>query len=299
MAGELDFLQQLLQLQQNGTGFLGSTTQYRSPITVNTVLPGVQAAMSGLTGLGSAAGAASGAAGAASGAAGGATSALTSGLGLGLTAASTVMSFLEADKQKGAMREARREAEKKELEAERLKQQNLYEEVQVPLLAFDKQFNNMMAANQQAVTAIKDDPRTLIGAIQGVQNATVQGQSDITDKLSDKIYTDAMTKAGAGMAINQDLAKLYLDQAQGAQVAAMAAEKAMVAQQQAALQGVGGLATQGMGMIGTYGGFANEGDKLQTLLGGTSFAKPATQNAQGMDPKMMQAFAQFLKTYKV
>jgi hypothetical protein len=224
---------------------------------------------------------------------------LAAGLGMGLTAASTVMSFIEADKQRAAMREARREAEKKELEAERLKQQNLYEAVQVPLLAFDKQFNNMMAANQQAVTAIKDDPRTLIGAIQDVQNATVQGQSDITDKLSDKIYTDAMTKAGAGMAINQDLSKLYLDQAEGAQVAAMAAEKAMVAQQQAALQGVGGLITQGAGMIGTYGGSADEGDKLQGLLGGTSFGKPATQNAQGMDPKMMQAFAEFLKTYKV
>ena len=52
-------------------------------------------------------------------------------------------------------------------------------------------------------------------------------------------------------------------------------------------------------MIGTYGGSADEGDKLQGLLGGTSFGKPATQNAQGMDPKMMQAFAEFLKTYKV
>lgn len=226
--------------------------------------------------------------------AGGATSALTAGLGLGLTGVSTVMSFLEADKQKGAMREAIREAEKKELEAERLKQQNLYEAVQVPLLAYDKQFNNMMAANKQAITAIKDDPRTLIGAIQDVQNVTVQGQSDITDKLSDKIYTDAMTKAGAGMAINQDLSKLYLDQAQGAQVAAMAAEKANIAQQQAALQGLGGLVTQGVGMYGTYGGFANEGDKLQTLLGGTSFGKPVAQNTQGIDPKILMAFMQLM-----
>jgi hypothetical protein len=229
--------------------------------------------------IGSIAGNAQGLSGGA-GAGAGATSFLTKGLGLGLTAASTVMSYLEADKQKGAMREARREAERLAEDARRRKEQNLYEEVQVPLLAFDKQFNNMMAANQQAVTAIKDDPRTLIGAIQGVQNATVQGQSDITDKLSDKIYTDAMTKAAAGMAINQDLAKLDLEEAQGAQVAAMAAEKAMVAQQQAALQGVGGIITQGVGMIGPYGGLANEGDKLQTLLGGTSFARPSAQPNQ-------------------
>jgi hypothetical protein len=219
-------------------------------------------------------------------------------IGLGLTAASTVMSFLEADKQKAAMREAQREAERLAEDARRRKEQNLYEAVQVPLQAYDKQFNNMMAANQQAVTAIKDDPRTLIGAIQGVQNSTVQGQSGITEKLADRIYTDDMTKAGAGMAINQDLAKLDLEEAKGAQIAAMAAEKAKIAQQQAALQGLGGLATQGMGMVGTYGGLANQGDKLQTLLQGTSFGKPAAQNTQGIDLKTLMALMQLMGQQK-
>jgi hypothetical protein len=220
-------------------------------------------------------------------------------LGLGLTAASTVMSIVEADKQKAAMREAQREAERKELEAERLKQQNLYAAVQVPVQAYERAYREGTAANAQAVEALAQDPRTLLGGIQGVQEATIEGQAQNTERLADRLYNKAMTDAGAGMAINQDLSKLYLDQAEGAQVAAMAAEKAMIANQQAALQGLGGLATQGMGMIGTYGGLANQGDQLQTLLGGTSFAKPATQNAQGMDPKMMQAFAQFLKTYTV
>jgi hypothetical protein len=224
--------------------------------------------------------------------------AATAGIGLGLTAASTVMSFLEADKQKAAMREAQREAERLAEDARRRKEQNLYEAVQVPLQAYDKQFNNMMAANQQAVTAIKDDPRTLIGAIQGVQNSTVQGQSGITEKLADRIYTDDMTKAGAGMAINQDLAKLDLEEAKGAQIAAMAAEKAKIAQQQAALQGLGGLATQGMGMVGTYGGLANQGDKLQTLLQGTSFGKPAAQNTQGIDLKTLMALMQLMGQQK-
>lgn len=221
-------------------------------------------------------------------------------VGLGLTAASTVMSFLEADKQKAAMREIKREQEKKMEDVRRRLEQDEYARVQVPLQAFDKQYNNMMAANQQAVTAIKDDPRTLIGAIQGIQNSTVQGQSDITDKLADRIYTDAMTKAASKMAINKELSNLDLQEVQGAQIAAMAAQKANIAQQQGAIQGMGGLTTQGMGMVGTYGGLANQGDKLQGLLGGTAFGKTSAENPlQGVDPKMMQAFAQFLKTYTV
>jgi hypothetical protein len=220
-------------------------------------------------------------------------------VGLGLTAASTIMSFVDASKQKAAMRGAQREAERLAEDARRRKEQNLYEAVQVPLQAYDRQFREGIAANTQAVEALSQDPRMLIGGIQGVQEATIEGQAKTREALADRIYTDAMTKAGAGMAINQDLAKLDLEEAQGAQIAAMAAEKAMIAQQQAGLQGIGGMITQGAGMIGTYGGMADAGDKLQGLLGGTSFARPAAQNAQGMDPKMMQAFAQFLKTYTV
>ena len=223
---------------------------------------------------------------------------LAAGLGMGLTGVSTIMSFVEADKQRAAMREAQREAERLAEDARRRKEQNLYEAVQVPLQAYDRQFREGIAANAQAIEALSQDPRMLLGGIQGVQEATIEGQAKSRDALADRIYNDAMAKAGAGMAINQDLAKLDLEEAQGAQIAATAAQKAMVAQQQAALQGVGGLITQGVGMIGTYGGSADEGDKLQGLLGGTSFGKPATQNAQGMDPKMMQAFAEFLKTYK-
>jgi hypothetical protein len=96
-----------------------------------------------------------------------------------------------------------------------------------------------------------------------------------------------MAKAGVRTGINQNLAKIYSDEAQGAQIAAMAAEKAKIAQQQATLQGVGGLVTQGVGMIGTYGGLANEGDKLQTLLGGTSFARPTAQPNQAQLLQML------------
>ena len=302
MAGELDFLQQLLQLQQNGTGFLGSTTQYRSPITVNTVLPGVQAAMSGLTGLGSAAGAASGAAGAASGSAG-AASGLTKAMpfiGLGLTAVSTLMAAAEAGKLADKKRAADRENERKVLEATRSLEQNAYAAKQVPVQAYERAYKENTAASSNAINALAQDQRSLIGGAQGVQIANIEGQAKNTEALADRLFNKEMIDAKAETEINQNLAKLYLDQAQGASVASMAAEKANIAQQQAMLQGIGGMVTQGLGAVNTYGtGIATPEDKIQGLLGGTSFARPAAQNTQGMDPKMMQAFAQFLKTYTV
>ena len=300
---------QLFNPLLNNQGFLGSTTQARqnqfspvSPINVNAIMPGVQAAMGGLTGVGSAAGAASGAAGAASGAAGAASGLATAMpfIGLGLTAASTVMSFLEADKQKGAMREAQRAAEKALAEQKRLQEQNFYEALQAPTGAYDRQFREGIAANAQAVEALSQDQRSLIGGIQGVQEATIEGQAKTREALADRLFNLDVMKAGAATQQADDLSKIAADEAQGAQIAAMAAEKAKIAQQQAGLQGVGGMITQGLGAINTYGtGIATPDDKIQGLLGGTAFARPAAQNTQGMDPKMMQAFAKFLKTYTV
>jgi hypothetical protein len=303
---ELDFLQQLLQLQQNGAPFSGSTPSftpgYTFANTANAMMPGVQAAMSGLTGVGAAAGAASGAAGAASGAAGAASGAagFMPFVGLGLTAVSTLMSASEAGKLADAKRAADRENERLVLEATRLKEQNAYAAKQVPVQAYERAFRENTAASSEAINRLAQDQRSLIGGAQGVQEATIEGQAKNTEALADRLFNKAMIDAKAETEINQDLSKLYLDQAQGASVASMAAEKAKIAQQQAMLQGVGGMVTQGLGAINTYGtGIATPDDKIKGLLEGTSFARPAAQTSQGMDPKMMQAFAQFLKTYTV
>jgi len=228
----------------------------------------------------------------------GATSLLTKGLGLGLTGVSTFMAVAEAGKAADAQRAAERDAERLAEDARRRKEQNLYAAIQVPVQAYERAFRENTAASSEAINRLAQDQRSLIGGAQGVQEATIEGQAQNTERLADRLYNKAMTDAGAGMAINQDLAKLDLEEAQGAQIAAMAAEKAKIAQQQAALQGAGGLVTQGMGMIGTYGDMANQGDQLKTLLGGTAFGKPAAQSTQGIDPKMLQAIMQLMGQQK-
>jgi hypothetical protein len=272
---------QLFNPLLNNQGFLGATTQARqnqfspiSTINANTI--------NALKGVGPASG--GGVAGSVQDdikkIAGEESSALVPALGIGLTAISTLMSMSEAGKAADAQRAADRAAAQALVEQKRLQEQNFYEALRVPTEAYDRQFREGTAANAQAVEALSQDQRSLIGGIQGVQEATIEGQAKTREALADRLFNLDVMKAGAATQQADDLSKIAADEAQGAQIAAMAAEKAKIAQQQAALQGVGGVITQGAGMIGTYGGLANQGDQLQTLLGGTSFAKPSAQPTQ-------------------
>jgi len=212
-------------------------------------------------------------------------------IGIGLTGISTLMSFSEAGKAADAERAAERAAAQALAEQKRLQEQNFYEALRVPTETYDRQFREATAAGSEAINALAQDQRMLIGGAQGVQEATIEGQAKTREALADRLYNLDVMKAGAATQQADDLSKIAADEAQGAQIAAMAAEKAKIAQQQAGLQGIGGLVTQGAGLIGTYGGLANAGDQLQTLLGGTSFAKPAT-TAQTDYAKILQGLMQ-------
>jgi hypothetical protein len=301
---ELDFLQQLLQSQQNGEGFLGSTTQYRSPVTANTVMPAVQSAMTGITGVGSGVGSAVSKAADAGAGVDDAVSGFSKALpfiGLGLTAASTVMSFVEAGKAADAQRAADKAAAAALVEQKRLQQQNFYEALKVPMEAYDRQFREGTAANAQAIDALSQNPRMLIGAIQGVQDATIEGQAKSREALADRLYNLDVMKAQASTQQADDLSKIAEQEAAGAQIAAMAAEKAKIAQQGAAQQGVGGLITQGAGMIGTYGDLATPEDNLNSLKSSVANSTFGNKQNAGMmsmlnnaTPAQMQAIMQFL-----
>jgi hypothetical protein len=257
--------------------------------------PATSSIVGGLQGLGPAATGAG-----ATGAASGLTTAMPF-IGLGLTAVSTLMSMSEAGKAADAQRAAERAAAQALAEQKRLQEQNFYEALRVPTEAYDRAFREGTAANAQAVEALSQDQRSLIGGIQGVQEATIEGQAKTREALADRLFNLDVMKAGAATQQADDLSKIAADEAQGAQIAAMAAEKAKIAQQQATLQGAGGIITQGLGAINTYGtGIATPDDKIQGLLGGTAFARPAVQQSsfasllQGATPTQLQQIQQIL-----
>ena len=220
-------------------------------------------------------------------------------IGLGLTAVSAIMSYSEATKAADAQRAAERAAEQALIEQKRLQQQNFYEALRVPTEVYDRQFREGTAANAQAVEALSQDPRMLLGGIQGVQEATIEGQAKTREALADRLYSLDVMKAGAATQQADDLSKIAADEAQGAQIAAMAAEKSKIAQQGAAMQGFGGLVTQGAGMVGTYGNLATPEDNLNNLktsVGNTMFASSDGKYAQMLQGLMQDPnIAQYLK----
>ena len=219
-------------------------------------------------------------------------------LPLGLSGVSTLLSMSEAAKAADAQRAAKRASDKALAEMKRLQEQNFYEALRAPTEAYDRQFRESTAAGSEAINALAQDQRMLIGGAQGVQEATIEGQAKTREALADRLFNLDVMKAGAAAQQADDLSKIAAEEAKGAQIAAMAAEKAKIGQQQAMLQGAGGVLTQGVSQIGTYGGLAGMEDKLQGLLGGTSFAKPSSQSTEGVDPKLIQAFMQFMSQQK-
>jgi hypothetical protein len=286
-----DWLLKLL-LGQTNTGAMGAGFTGAAPVNMSAIMNTLQNVAPVMGVMNGAANTVANAAAPAADAASGFSKALPFVVGLGLSAIDTVMSFTEAGKAEDARKAAEREATKQAAEKLRLLEQNNYEALQAPTEAYNKAFMANTAAAANAVDALSQDSRTLIGGVQGVQNATVDANAKQQEQLADRIYNMDVMKAGAATAQNDKLAQFAGEQAQGAQIAAMAAEKAQIAQEQAGLQGIGNLITQGAGMVGTYGKMANPGDNLSGLSSANGNAFLPKKSAGGVDPKMLMALMQ-------
>jgi hypothetical protein len=86
--------------------------------------------------------------------------------GIGLSGVSTFLSMSEAGKAADAQRAAQRAADKALVEMKRLQEQNFYEALRAPTEAYNRQFREGTAANAQAVEALSQDQRMLLGGIQ-------------------------------------------------------------------------------------------------------------------------------------
>jgi hypothetical protein len=195
---------------------------------------------------------AAGAAGAASSAGGGlagAASAAMPWVSLGLGAANIATSLVEASKQKELQRAADRQAEKSAAEQERLLSQNFFEALQVPMQAYDREFRETTAQQQQAMAALQEgDPRLLLGGVGKVQAIAAEQEAKTRDALGKDLFDIGKLQAlEAGQTADQ-LAKMQGDRLAGAQKASAAAQMARIDNQQKAiaaggdlLKGLGGL----------------------------------------------------------
>ena len=162
----------------------------------------------------------------------------------GSMVAGGVMNLIEANKQADAKRAADRAAEKAIQEAQRQMEQNFLGAVQVPMGAYNNAVLQNVAQQQQSIGALQEaGPRELAGGIGRVNEVANQGTAQLTENIADRLYGLNVAQAQEQSATADQIAALKQAQAQGAQMASMAAQKAKIASQFGALNAFGNAAT--------------------------------------------------------
>jgi len=125
-------------------------------------------------------------------------------IGIAATAATTTMSFSNAAKQRRAAEEADAEAKKAMKEAKAKAEVDYFASLDIPLDAYEAQFENQLAGQKQAVEALQEgDARNLAAGIGkvGAQQAELGEQTRID--MGKEISELNMMKAESKDAINQ------------------------------------------------------------------------------------------------
>jgi hypothetical protein len=171
-------------------------------------------------------------------------------IGMGVAAAANIgMSLVEASKQKELQRSADREVEKAAAEQERLLSQNFFEGLQVPMQAYDREFRETTAQQQQAMSALQEgDPRLLLGGVGKVQAVAADQEAKTREALGQDLFNIGKLQAFEAGQTNDQLAKLEGERLAGAQKASAAAAAARLNSQQGALK-AGGDLIKGLGAL--------------------------------------------------
>jgi hypothetical protein len=154
------------------------------------------------------------------------------------------MNLIEAGKQADAKRSADRAAEQHVAEAKKLQETNFLGAVQVPMEVYNQALRQSTANQIQAVNALQEaGSRELAGGLGRVGIVGNDQINDVTNQAANSLYNLSIAQANEQGQTNDAMSKINLEQASGAQKAAMAAEMAKIALQQGALNSFGGAFT--------------------------------------------------------
>lgn len=171
-------------------------------------------------------------------------------IGMGVAAVANIgISLAQASKQQELQRAADREVEKAAAEQKRLLGQNFFEALQVPMQAYDREFRETTAQQQQAVSALQEgDPRLLLGGIGKVQAVAANQEAKTREALGEDLFQIGKLQAQEAGQTNDQLAMLEGQRLAGAQQASADAAAARLNSQQGALK-AGGDLIKGLGSL--------------------------------------------------
>jgi len=204
--------------------------------------------------------------------AGPATAALVLG---GLSAATGLASFGmglgNAAKARRAEQKAARESEKLMEEAERKAEKNFYEGLNVPLDAFNRQYEQQLQQQQQGLQALQEGDARAVASGVGRIGALAGAQGEKTRiAMGEALYANNKMKADANQQVNQQLIDFKLAGAADQSLRAREQQRMRKQGMNQALSGLGSAISAGKDMINLY-----EGDESTRAFGKLTDAQKA------------------------
>ena len=164
------------------------------------------------------------------------------GIGLGIQALGMGMSIVQGIKANSERRQAERAAEAALNEAKRKLSVNRLEGVQVPLSAYNEAFRTGIAQQQQALAGLSEsDPRALAAGVGKVQGAAMAQNEQTRQQMEQAVYDRDVMVANEQARIDYTLGGLSLQEAAGAQQAALQREQEAAAAFTGAVQSAGSI----------------------------------------------------------
>lgn len=161
-------------------------------------------------------------------------------VGIGSTLVSTGMSFSNAAKQKRAAEEADEAAKKAMADAKSKASKDFYEGLNVPLDAYEAEFENNLAVAQQNTEALQEgDARALAAGVGRVGAQAGANAEQTRIGMGEQISDLQETKAQSKDAVNQQLLQMDVAAAKEANQRKNAAEAARAQSIQQGIQGIG------------------------------------------------------------
>ena len=210
------------------------------------------------------------------------------GVILGGIAAATGLASLgigigNAGKARRAALKAERESKQLMKEAERKAEVNYYEGLNVPLDAFNKQFEEQLQQQQQSLQALQEgDPRNLAAGV-GRVGALAANQGEKTRiAMGEALYENNKMKADAKDLVNQQLIDINVGAAADQSMMARDARRAESQGMQQAVEGLGAVAGAASDLVKPFS-MSKADRRASKLLGSISAADKSKLNLQGLD----------------
>jgi len=204
-----------------------------------------------------------------------------SGLVLGITSAtlglaSTGMGISNASKASRAAQKADRESKLLMKEAERKAEKNFYEGLNVPLDAFNAQFEEQLQQQKQGLQALQEgDARAVASGVGRVGALAGQQGEQTRIAMGEALYANDKMKADARQNVNQNLIDINVGGAADASARARDQRKLEQVGMQTAVGGLKSAVGAGKDILKTYGKSKEDriGNRLYESIGQKDMTK--------------------------